>query len=440
MKRKQILKKVLNIFKRTTLLKVSALLFYIFVFLIPFQIDVVVYTPAIFDSGNFNPYTSVFYHLADIVFLLSLIVWGISIFKGEVKQKLTYGKWTIFILLMLFTLICETAVLFAGDEVLSLMLVVRLVEMLFLYLYMVNDVVKIDIIINVFIASVSFQAVIAIMQYINQGAIGLHSFGEPAINSQTPGIAKMDIGNAKIIRAYGTFQHPNILAGYLVTGIFLALYRIFQKEYIAYPIVALLLAGLILTFSRSAILALIVGVLVLVSIKNIKMSFKYILLGGSLLILFIVIFDLEQTILSKFLFTDSASFNDRVFYFSIAKKMFYAHPFGVGLGNFTLMMPDFTSLKLAPWDFQPVHNIYMLLSNEIGIAGLTAFVLLLVFFTIHLFFSQRKSTLRVFLIAILVAITVIGLFDHYPISLYQGEVLLFFIFGLSGKYIMTKNH
>ena len=77
------------------------------------------------------------------------------------------------------------------------------------------------------------------------------------INSDTlPGIAKIDLDGTKIMRAYGTLAHPNILAGYLVTALIFTFHRIRKKEYIAYPVFVLLLSALVLTFSRSAILAL----------------------------------------------------------------------------------------------------------------------------------------------------------------------------------------
>ena len=53
--------------------------------------------------------------------------------------------------------------------------------------------------------------------------------------------------------------------------------------------------------------------------------------------------------------------------------MLYANPLGIGLSNFTLAMPDYTFIKLAPWEYQPVHNIYMLLANETGLIGLFVF-------------------------------------------------------------------
>lgn len=448
MKKKQLLKKITKKFvkrlKKITFLQVSAFLFYAFIFLIPFQVDVIVYARNVFEGGNFNPYTSIFYHLSDIVFLFALIAWGISLLRGEAKHKLTYGRWIIFILLTLFVVAGEVSVLFAGDKWLSFLILIRFVQLLLLYIYMVNDVVKLDIIINVFIASVSVQAAIAIMQYINQGSIGIHFLGEPNIGPNVPGVAKIDLDGEKILRPYGTFQHANILAGYLVSALLLTFYRISQKEHIAYPIAILLIAALVLTFSRSALLSLVVASLVFLSIKNMKISLKYVFLGLSLLILFVVIFNLEQTIISKLLMTDSASFDERVYYFSIAKKMMYVNPLGVGLGNFTLFMPDFTALKLAPWEYQPVHNIYMLLVNEIGIQGFVIFALLLIALAIHLFVHQNKdkagkSNAGIYLLITLVALSVIGLFDHYLISLYQGQLLLFFVIGLSGKYLMTKN-
>jgi len=443
LKKPQVLKKIKQGFKSLTFLKISRFLFCAFVFLIPFQVDVVVYTSPIYEGGNFNPYTSIFYYLADIVFLLSLVSWGIAILSGEFKQKFTYGRWFVFLLLLLFVLACQVSVIFAEDSWLSLMLSVRFIELVIVYLYMVNDVVKLDTVINVFIASVSFQAAIAIMQYINQGSIGLHLFGEPVITPETPGIAKMDIDGTRIIRSYGTFQHSNILAGYLLTGIFLTFYRVRQKEHLAYPILILLLAALVLTFSRSAFLALFVAGLVFISIKDMKFSLKYVFLILSLFIFFVVIFNLEETIFSRLLFTDSGSFDERVFYFSIAKKMMYLQPFGIGLGNFTLAMPDFTGVKLAPWDFQPVHNIYMLLINEVGIVGFVVFATLLALITVYLFahqnkFKSEKPDAGVFILTALVALAVVGLFDHYLISLYQGQLLLFLVFGLSGGYLMTK--
>ncbi|MBD3156196.1 hypothetical protein GF369_00025 [Candidatus Peregrinibacteria bacterium] len=445
MKKNQLLSAIKKYIKQCTFTDVSAALFYAFVFLMPFQIDVLAYSSTLFKGGNFNPFTSVFYYLADIVFLLALIAWGVSLVRGEYKKKLTYGKWLIGVILLALIIVGEWSVFVAEDQFLSLLALLRLVQMIVMYFYMANDVTNRQTVMNVFIASVSVQAVIALLQYVTQGSLGIHVLGESVLSPTLPGVAKMNIDGVNTMRAYGTFPHPNIMAGYLVTAIMFTFYHIRKKEYIAYPVLVLLLAALLLTFSRSAMLALFIAGLFFVSVKEVKISLKYILLGVSLLGLFIVIVNAEQTILHKLLFVDRASFDQRVFYFSIAKSMMYAHPLGVGLSNFTLLMPDYTFLKLAPWDYQPVHNMYMLLANELGLPGFIIFALLLVVLAVYLFstYIQRKQRHRgmgLYILATLIALAIIGLFDHYLISLYQGQLLLFLVIGLAGHYIMKESH
>ncbi|MFC1655348.1 O-antigen ligase family protein [Patescibacteria group bacterium] len=432
--------------KQLTWMKVCRFCFYAFVFLLPLQINVIVYATPIFESGNFNQITSFFLYLTDFLFLAAFICWGIAIFKNEFKEKITYGKSAIAILLVLFLIIAEVSVLFAEDQWLSFAYVIRFVELILMYFFVVNKTVKINTIINVFIASVSLQALLAVIQYLYQGSVGFAIFGEPQISADIPGVAKIQLEENTLMRPYGTLPHPNILAGYLLAGILFAYHRIRQKEYIAYPLLILMSAALVLAFSRGAFLAILVAFLVYISLKNSRISIKYILFSLSILIFFVVLFNLEQSILTRLFLMDDSSLTDRVFYFNISKQMMYAIPFGIGLGNFTLLMSDFTSAKLAPWDFQPVHNIYMLITNEMGVFGFIVFVLLLVSFAVLIFLAMKKAdkhkrNLGAILISLLTALCIIGLFDHYLISLYHGQALLFLMFAVFGSYAITsKSH
>jgi hypothetical protein len=427
-------------------MKVSRFCFYSFIFLLPFQINVIVYASPIFESGNFNYATSALIYLTDFLFLAAFAFWGIAIFRNEYKKKITYGKSIIVIFFIIFLVFAEFSVFVAQDQWLSFSLVLRFVELLLMYFFVVNRTVKLDTIINVFIASVSIQALIAILQYITQGSLGLHFLGEPQIASDIYGIAKIQLDDgASIIRAYGTFPHPNILAGYLFTGLLFTYHRIRQKEYIAYPLLFLQMAAFVLAFSRGAFLAILVAGLVFISLKESRISFKHILFVGVLLIFFVVLFNLEQSVFTRLMVMNDSSLSERVFYFGISKKMLYAFPFGVGLGNFTLMMSGFTGAKLAPWDYQPVHNVYMLMANEMGIIASVLFIILIATFAVLVFLKMKEAVkslknLGGILIAILTGIFVIGLFDHYLISLYHGQVLLFLTFALYGRYIISKSH
>jgi len=445
MYQKKLKKHLASLNKVLTPLNLSKFFLYAFVFLLPFQINVVVYTNTVFEGGNFNPFTSVFIYFTDFIFLFALIFWAIAIFKHEFKEKFTYGSPYIFILLFLFLIFGEISLLFAHDQWLTFNIVIRIVQFILMYFYIVNKTVKLETLINVFLATVTLQAVIAIFQYLLQGSIGLGFLGESQIGPDVAGVAKIDIDDGKVIRPYGTLPHPNILAGYLLTGIFLAYYKIRQKKTIAYVVAGILGAAFILAFSRGAFLAFLISALVYFSVKNSKLPIKYIFLIGVFLVFFVVLFNLEQSFFSRLLFTDAESFNDRVTYFNISKSIFYHNPFGVGLGNFTFNLPDYTALKLAPWQFQPVHNAYMLMLNEIGILGAFSFVALFVSFAAGVFLKMKKAvgnlkTLGPILLAIISSIFVVGMFDHYTASLYQGMALLFLIFAISGRYIIKETH
>ncbi|MFC1600258.1 O-antigen ligase family protein [Patescibacteria group bacterium] len=429
--------------REITPLKLSRFFIYAFILFLPFQINVVTYTTFTFDGGNFNPFTSVFIYLTDFLFLFAFIFWAGSIFTREYKEKITYGNPIVFLLFFIFLIVAEVSVLFAYDQFLAFSLVIRLFEFMLVYFFLINKVVRLETLINFFLISVVFQAVVAILQYIFQSSIGLGFLGESTIGPEVEGVAKIDVGDEKVMRAYGTLPHPNILAGYLLTGIILTFHKLKTKVHFALPVLITLVAAFILAFSRGAFLAILVAALIYYSIKDTKLSFKYLILIAVGLFFMIVLFNLEQTFFSRMIFSDAASFNERVMYFNISKYMMYLNPFGIGIGNFTLALPEYTALNLAPWQFQPVHNAYMLVMNELGIHGAVIFLGIFGTFAVSLFKKMKKSiksekVLGALLIAALVGIFVVGLFDHYTFSLYPGLGLLFIIFSISGKYFSKE--
>jgi len=434
------LKKLKSQISEITPLKLSRFFIYAFIICLPFQINVVTYTTFVFEGGNFNPFTSVFIHLSDFLFLFAFIFWAVSIFTREFKEKITYGNPLVLILFFVFLIAAEVSVLFAYDQFLAFSLVIRMFEFMLLYSFLINKVVRLESLINFFLISVVIQAVIAIFQYIFQSSIGLGFLGESQIGPDVEGVAKIDVGEDKVIRPYGTLPHPNVLAGFLMTGIILCLHKLKSKVHFALPVLIVLVAAFILAFSRGAFLAILVAAMIYYSIKDTKLNFKYLILIAVGLFFIIVLFNLEQTFFSRMIFSDAASFNERVMYFNISKYMMYLNPFGIGIGNFTLALPEYTSMSLEPWQFQPVHNTYMLIMNEVGIHGAVIFLGIFGTFAVKLFTKMKKAIksehiLGALLIAALVGIFVVGLFDHYTFSLYPGLGLLFLIFGMSGKYI-----
>jgi hypothetical protein len=152
--------------------------------------------------------------------------------------------------------------------------------------------------------------------------------------------------------------------------------------------------------------------------------------------LFIILFKLSPVLISRFLVGDANSLNERGLFYAVSEKMFLDNWFGVGAGNFTEVMQGYVNSKFLPWQFQPVHNIFALVLNEIGVWGFVAFVSLFAYLGFYLLRLIKNSSSNkdfgAILLALLLAIFVIGLFDHYFISLYQGQALFWLFLGLVG--------
>ncbi|MDP2642660.1 MAG: O-antigen ligase family protein [Candidatus Peregrinibacteria bacterium] len=274
----------------------------------------------------------------------------------------------------------------------------------------------------IFCSVMFLEAVIGISQYVLQESLGLRFFGEPVINSHILGVAKVDFMNMKFLRSYGTFSHPNIFAGYLVFAIFsiMYLFRSFPKMSSFFVLVFLI--ALFLTFSRTGLIAFVIGAFVF-SLFVVKKLNRWKLLKISLLILgvamlFLFLIKGFPLFIERINSIDAESLRYRVMYLVIGFAMFFQNPFGVGVGNFTDVMQNFSILKLFPWEIQPVHNIFVLSLAELGMIGFAALVSLFVYLFVYSF--KKKNP---FFIAICFMLLVLGSFDHYLFTLYQGQAL-----------------
>jgi O-antigen ligase len=117
--------------------------------------------------------------------------------------------------------------------------------------------------------------------------------------------------------------------------------------------------------------------------------------------------------------------------------------FGVGLGNYLVNLPEYL-VKHEVYYLQPVHSIYLLLLTEVGIVGVGLLVLIILYLLNSEFGivnSEKKHTSiysvnqkRTSLFPIpysLFALLILGLFDHYPLSLQQGQILTTVIISLN---------
>ena len=338
------------------------------------------------------------------------------------------------------------------------------------------------------------EAIIAIIQFVWQHSLGLTFLQESQFTVHGSGIAKILFGSITIIRPYGLFPHPNVLAGYLgITLIITAFYPLifgrglFHVEQcrLVYRIVmGVQIIGFLLTFSKSALIGLLFAltyaiyqlfhveqVVTLgnsmwdkskhlekidkfgrasfygnkcstwnnrcVLYKRIKKMFhveQFVNLGSfikdkgalmktnqsnegdfkvrkcstwnswsifykSVQKMFHVeqLWNLTWPLVSGYVvysFIRAINWhyyliqplNERLFAYHEAVLVFLRSPFqGIGIGQSVLVMQDFFPEKLEIWQFQPIHNIYLLAFSETGAVGF------LLYFSYFLYLWFRLS-------------------------------------------------
>lgn len=399
---------------------------------------------------------------------------------------------------------------------------------------------------NIFLIIITIgfiQSIIGVIQFIIQHSIGLFWLKESIISPIILGVAKIILDGHTYIRAYGLFPHPNIFGGYLAFSILTTILynKMFHVEHfqgekenettakykcstwnickkntninvpclprnivprgtmlhrngaLVVIILSIQILALILTFSKSAIFGLLIGLFyIYISSKvnnvprgtlfekfkiTIKMfhachvgcsnhqecstwniptevkhfSRKFILICSILILIFIII---KPDTYSFFL----KSLQERELYLNVSRGTFLSHPFiGVGAGQFITNMAKNYSLDY--WQYQPVHNVFLLVLNEFGIFMMLGFL----YFIFKMFHarpvgcSNHKecstwnihtgvehfqiedsadvprgtfSNYEIYLKGILVAFIFIMLFDHYFLDIQQGMLLLWLMFGL----------
>jgi len=301
------------------------------------------------------------------------------------------------------------------------------------------------------------ESIIGILQFKNQASIGLKFLGESILGPDTQGVARVSTPFGNFLRVYGTMPHANILATFLVVGFLSFVYLFFKKQKAYYLIpLTFIFYGLFLTFSRSGMVIFLLGTLAVVFLGIIKNFRKNVLifLGTLVLILFTLYLIFGYLLFARFyISTKEPSFTYRVDYNLIGWNLIKKYPLlGVGLGNqilASLKNHFYQDQKLySSWQWQPVHNIYLLIASETGIIGLVLFCLFLVLviqkslvIIKNNFFKNNLNVLDLYFpLLILILILAVGIVDHFPWDLESGALLFFLFLGIvKGKTKCLSN-
>ncbi len=381
-------------------LRPSQVLWVITLWIIPFSVFTTLWQGAYFTQGSHNPYLSFSIYLGEIFVFLTLAAWLIEALLSKRKTKFHKKSLIIAGIILASSLI---SIIFSQDKIASLLAQIHIAAGLSVFLLIKHKITTLRKTQKTLIYALAFQSLLAIAQVILQKSIGLSIIGESLIGADIAGVAKFSLLGKTFIRGYGTLPHANLLAGFLGLGILLT--HELPKKQLWRGLKIILWIGFLLAFSKGAVLALIIALLIA---KRIPKKIGYSLIGAILITIIIKLGSSETVI-------------ERLQYIKTSLAMLIAKPFGVGLSQFTAHLQEFSNLKLQPWQHQPVHNIYFLAGNELGIwAGIGLCGGIIYYLKTH----YKKLSFLLFFI-------VIGFFDHYLISLPQGLMLSGLLIGMT---------
>ncbi len=425
--------------------KIYSLLLLVFLFLLPWQ------TRYIWHYGELNQgyweYGTFSIYATEILLWIILILFFVQHFlRKEFWVKLKEKKNRLGLVLFLFTLGLATAL--SNNFWVSYNYVFKLLEAMALMVVLAwqkdesrsevppHGVGKIKLQIALWAGAV-VQGALAVSQFLTQNVWASKWLGMAGQGANNLGPSVIEFADQRWLRAYGSFGSPNSLGIYLAVLFVLGLVLYLKTESSRTKIFIsagqlFILSGLLVSFSRAAWLAAVVGALCLLALIFFKQrqwlySFgKQIGFAVVAVIFWLVIF--YPVFSARFNFDnrlEAKSISERKGQYAEARSFIKSNPiFGVGPGAYTdALHKKYPTLQ--SWEYQPVHNIYLLALVEIGMAGF----LFLFWLYKKLFWHIVKNNL--IYLPIVVSLLAAGLFDHWLWSMYTGILLWWVVWGIA---------
>ena len=416
--------------------KVTKILLFLLILLIPTQLGKHFWFDWSTVLGIRIDYFSPTFYLVDLVFVL----WLITNLLAESKKR----KWEVSFWCLLGLVFVGINILVSINKWVAVYKWLRVVELGYFWFWVVkNKRIVGDIMIKVIPYWIILESLLALGQISKGGSLnGLWWFlGERRFDFNTIGIAQMSVVNTGLVRAYGTFSHPNSLAGFLLVGLVwwirnkplspdksgqLPLKKGAVLEKIKWwGVFWLGLMGIFLTGSRT-IWFLTLGVMCFWFWQNdwkIRNKIKFVVLGLILILFLLKLVDFNYPLGNFFGGWDENGMIKRGQLNLAAIEMIRQSPWvGVGLGNYLANLPNVLKNNHTFW-LQPVHNIFLLLVSEVGILGLMGTILLLAK-------KIKWGDLGKWSWVVLGVIFMSGMVDHYWFTLPQNMWLLSLVLAL----------
>ncbi len=430
---------------------------YLLLILLPFQTRYFLVNRSIggafFEYGSFTVY-------ATEVLLWFLVLYEIFWFLFRKRYKNLqllkfFQERPIIALCVIFLSYAALSALWSVNREQTLFYIIRFTEALLVLRLIAVSRAKKRFILLAFIAGVALQSAFGIYQFFTQTVSGSSILGIAQQIPDTRGVAVVETELRRYLRAYGGLPHPNILGGWIVAGLMASVALIFEsairagalsRSRLVLPfllVYSLLFTALILTFSRSAGAAFVLGGGALfasgVFHKRTRHRAVALLCITAILSIFFGIL-LKEPLTERgtgLVFNrnsgrlEQKSSGERSQGLRGAWILYKKNPLiGSGLGTYTTALHRMYPERPV-YEIQPAHSVPVLIAVELGIVG--AFFAFLLLYQIFAFLLRRRHVIG---ISLFCAFLVISLFDHYLWTLYSGVLLIGVCFGFG----IVSNH
>lgn len=428
--------------------------------------------------SGFHEYEAIFIYGSDILLLLFL---GFAFWKERPALMRALHQPTSTVL-MFFLLFAASSILVAHSPALALYAFVRLVTAA-AFAFAVGRLAADQKVFRLVLATIAMvalaQAFLGLWQFSTQASVGLQMLGEPVLVPYTGSASTISTDGARVLRAYGTFPHPNIFAMFELLGAFSLLYWYlwFEQElarelfghprgwwtfrrglatlqkYLTHPYffgrlvvtgaMFFIILALLVSFSRGAWIAGITGFVALLVLRGRHQP------GGTIRMMqMVAVCAVVGYLMFASFISARAQFSagepavtDRAGYTDVAADIIAHHPLGVGIGNQVLdtvqsglyAQYGFSTL----WSWEPIHNLYLLVASELGWLGVLSFLTFLGMVGWRLL-KRTETVASDIMIALLIVVLMFGLADHFFWTLQPGRLMFWLVIGLALSQLAPK--
>ncbi|MDO8609661.1 MAG: hypothetical protein Q7R95_03875, partial [bacterium] len=203
---------------------ISQFLLFLFILFLPTQFGKHFFLPFSYLSGVRVDYLAPTIYISDILFLCLVL------FNLKKLIRFFINKY----ILILFGLIIIN-ILFSQSIFISIYRYIKMIEFLSIGVIIYKQATS-SILLFGFLGSAIYEFILVIFQFLYKHSIqgNFYFLGERYMTLSSPGIAKIAFNGIEFLRPYGTFSHPNSMAGYfLVLYILILTNKIFRIHTIA---------------------------------------------------------------------------------------------------------------------------------------------------------------------------------------------------------------